>query len=545
LSTPAKANTSSAPEAKSSPAVPRILIADDVAPECRDTLARAGLQVTHLPRIAPEELLRTVGDFEGLIVRSRIQVTREVIEAGARLAVVGRAGIGTDNIDVEAATRRGIIVMNTPQANVTAAAEHTFSMLLGMARNLTRADAVMRAGGWDRSKFMGVELEGKVLGVVGLGKIGAQIVRFGRAFGMKPVAYDPFVTRERAEQMGVALDEFAELLERSDFISVHVPLTDKTRRLFSRAEFRKMKKSARIVNTSRGGVIDEEALVEALRNHEIAGAALDVFEQEPPPADSALRKTEGLVLTPHLGASTEEAQVKVAVEIAEQFAEYFREGHIRNAVNIAQVSDPSVRPFLDLARALGLLASQLASGRIGSIEATYGGEIARSDTRVVTAAAITGVLQPVAGEAVNLVNAAYYARERNIKVVETKLDGSTDYKNLLTVRVETDEAARSVSGTVFENREPRIVRVDSTPIDLRPAAHMMFMSYPDIPGVVGKFGTVLGRRQINIAHMAVGRAGRGKKAIIFVTVDDPIPEPVLEEIRQSIEGIETIRAIRL
>lgn len=545
MSTPAKANISNAPEAKSSSAAARILIADDVAPECRDVLVRAGLQVTHLPKIGVDDLVKTVGDYDGLIVRSRIQVTRDVVEAGKKLRVVGRAGIGTDNIDVDAATRRGIVVMNTPQGNVTAAAEHTWSLLMAMARNITRADATMRAGGWDRNKFVGVELEGKLLGIVGLGKIGGQIARYARSFGMKVAAYDPFVTKERAEQMGIGLLEFSELLERADYITLHVPLTEKTRNLFSKSEFRKMKKSARIVNTSRGGVIDEAALVDALKNHEIAGAALDVFDKEPPAADSPLRQVEGLVLTPHLGASTEEAQLKVAVEIGQQFVEYFKEGQIRNAVNIAQISDPALRPYIELARALGLMASQLADGRISAIEVVYTGGIAASDTRVVTSSALCGVLLPVAGEAVNLVNAAYYARERNVKVIEKKQDEQADYKNLLTVRVITDEGAHAVSGTVFENREARIVNVDSYTIDLHPAAHMLFMSYPDIPGVVGKFGTVLGNHQINIAHMAVGRAGRGKKAIIFVTVDDPVTEAVMGEIKNSIQGIETIKALRL
>lgn len=523
----------------------RVLIADDVAPECAELLARAGLDVRHEPNLGKDELLRAVAEQDGLIVRSRVQVTRDVLEAGRRLRVVGRAGIGTDNIDVPAATRRGIVVMNTPQANVTAAAEHAFSLLLALARNVPQADAALRAGGWERSRFVGVELEGKVLGIVGLGKIGAQVARIARAFGMRVLAYDPFVTRERADQLGVALAEFEEVLERADFLTLHVPLTERTRRLISRAEFKKMKKSARLVNASRGGVVDEAALVEALQGREIAGAALDVFEQEPLPPDSPLRRVEGLLLTPHLGASTEEARVRVAVDLARQFEEYFRDGTIRNAVNVAEIADPSLLPFVPLARSLGAVASQLADGRIASIEVVYSGNLARNDTRALTAAALQGALQPAAGENVNAVNASVYAQERGIRVVESRREDGSGYRNLVTVRVETESASRAVSGTVFEKKEPRIVGVDSYSIDLRPAPNLLFLSYPDVPGVVGKFGAVLGRRSINIAHMAVGRVARGQKAVIFVTVDDPVPPDALDEIRRAIPDVETLKSLRL
>lgn len=524
--------------------MPSVLIADDVAEECRNILLKNQIDAVQIPKIKPEELIREVSKYDGLIVRSRVTVTREVIEAGRELKIVGRAGIGVDNIDVEAATRRGVVVMNTPQANVTAAAEHTFSLLLSLARNITRADASVRAGNWERSKFVGVELEGKTVGIVGLGKVGAAVARYAKAFGAKIISYDPYISKERAAELGVALVEFPELLERSDFITVHVPLTDRTRHLLGRNEFKKMKKTARLINTSRGGVVDEEALYQALANREIAGAALDVFEQEPPPRDCRLFGLDNVLLTPHLGASTEEAQMKVAVDIAEQFVEFFRTGVARNAVNVAQVPESWMQPFVPLASTLGMLASQLCEGRIKAIEITYAGDIANSDTRVLTSSAVCGVLKPISGS-VNLVNATFYARERQIAVVERKTREPQVYRNLVTVRMETDEQARAVSGTIFEGKEPRIVGVDGYRVDVTPSRNILVLFYPDVPGVVGKFGTILGSHSINIADMAVGRTQRGKKAVIFVTVDDDVPADVVEEIRASIQGIEFIRAVKL
>jgi D-3-phosphoglycerate dehydrogenase len=473
-------------------------------------------------------------------------VTREVFEAQAtRLKVVGRAGIGTDNIDVAAATRCGVIVMNTPQANVTAAAEHAFSLLLSLARNIPRADARLRAGGWDRGRFTGVELEGKTLGIVGLGKIGKQVARYGQAFGMQAAAFDPYLSAEQARGLGVHLMELDELLRRADFVTVHVPLTERTRHLLSRDAFAKMKKSARLVNASRGGVVDEAALTEALRSGRIAGAAVDVFEEEPPPADHPLRKLETAVLTPHLGASTEEAQVKVAVDIAVQFVEFFQSGRVSNAVNFVLPAEPAVLPFLDLAGTLGELATQLVDGRVESIEVVAAGEIASADTRALAANAIRGVLRPICGEAVNMVNAGLLASERGIRVSETRRRDVASYRNLLTVRLGGQGRAREVSGTILEGGEPRIVSVDEYRVDLRAAPHMLVMVYPDIPGVVGKFGTVMGRQGINIAGMAVGRTAPGQRAMIFVTVDTAIPAAVVDELRRTIEGLELIRAIEL
>lgn len=524
--------------------MPSVLIADDVAEECKSILLQNKIDAVQIAKIKPEDLVKEVAKYDGLIVRSRVTVTKDVIEAGKNLKIVGRAGIGVDNIDVEAATRRGIVVMNTPQANVTAAAEHTFSLLLSLARNIPRADASIRGGNWERSKFIGVELEGKTVGIVGLGRVGAAVARYSKAFGAKVISYDPFISKDRAAELGVALVEFPELLERADFITVHVPLTEKTRKLFSKNEFKKMKKTARLINTSRGGVVDEDALYQALANREIAGAALDVFEKEPPPKESRLFTLDNVILTPHLGASTEEAQMKVAVDIAEQFAEFFTSGVARNAVNVAQVPEPWLQPFVSLTSTLGMLASQLCEGRIKTIEITYAGDIANSDTRVLTSSAVCGVLKPIS-ESVNIVNATFYARERQIAVVERKTREPQVYRNLVTVRMETDEQARAASGTIFEGKEPRIVSVDGYRVDVTPSQNILVLFYPDVPGVVGKFGTILGSHNINIADMAVGRSERGKKAVIFVTVDSDVPPVVLNEIRSSIQGIEFIKAVKL
>jgi D-3-phosphoglycerate dehydrogenase len=524
--------------------MPRILIADDVAPECLDILRGAELTAEQDARIDQGELPRSVRGFDGLIVRSRVQVTREVLEAGTELKIVGRAGIGTDNIDVDAATRRGILVMNTPQANVTAAAEHAFSLLLSLARNIPRADARVRAGGWDRKLFTGVELEGKTLGVLGLGKIGKQVARYAQAFGMKVVAFDPYLSEEHARRLDIHLVSLDEALERSDFVSVHVPLTAQTRNLLDRDRLAKMKRSARLINASRGGIVEEAALAEAVRSRAIAGAAVDVFEMEPPPPDHPLRGLDNVILTPHLGASTEEAQHKVAVDIAHQFVDFFRHGRVRNAVNLALPTEPALLPYQDLAGTLGHLASQLVSGRVDSIEITVAGEIADADTRALTAAAVRGVLRPICGDTVNLVNAPVLAEERHIRVIETRRKDVADYKNLVTVRL-GGNPARIVSGTILEGRTPRIVNVEGYAVDLQVARYMLCMIYPDIPGVVGRFGTVMGRRGINIANMTVGRAGRGRRAVIFVTVDERVPPDVVDELSREIEGLEFIRSIEL
>jgi D-3-phosphoglycerate dehydrogenase len=522
----------------------RVLIADDVVEECARILRAGGLDVDHRGKMKADDLRAAVADFEGLIVRSAAKVTKDIIEAGPKLKLIGRAGIGVDNIDVDAASRRGVIVMNAPLGNVTSAAEHAFALLLSNARHIARADAALRAGKWERATNVGVELEGKTLGIVGLGKVGGQVARYGRAFGMRVVAYDPLLVRERAEVLGVELLELDPLLETADFITLHLPLTEKTAGLIGAAQFKKMKRSARIVNSSRGGVLDEKALAEALKNGVIAGAALDVYETEPPPRDHPVIGLAAATVTPHLGASTEEAQLKVSVDIAEQFVDYFRHGVVRNAVNMTGASDPAMRPYLSLAENLGSIASQLQSGRLKTIEVTFLGQVGGFEVSGMTQAAVKGALQPVVGSEVNEVNARYTAREHGLQIIENRRKDARNYKSLISVRVETERGSRTVSGTVFEGPSPRVVQIDAYDIDLRPSRHMLVIAYPDVPGMVGQFGTILGNRQINIARMEVGRSGRGQQAIIMLTVDEPVPAEAVDEIRAKVK-VQEIHSITL
>ena len=524
--------------------MPKVLIADDVHPDCAEILRKAGIDVDSRGKMTGDEVKAIIGEYDGLIVRSAVKVNKDIIEAGSRLKIIGRAGIGVDNVDKEAASRKGVIVMNCPQGNVASAAEHAFALIMANARNIAPADASLRAGEWKRSKYLGVELEGKTLGVVGLGNIGGQVALYARPFGMKVVAYDPLLVKERAEVLGVEMAEFDRLLEVADYITVHVPLTDRTRRLFGAAQFKKMKKTARIINTSRGGVIDEKALHEALSTKEIAGAALDVYESEPPPKDHPLFTLENITLTPHLAASTEEAQVKVAILIAEQFVDFFKTGAVRNAVNVRSLADPTLTPYLQLAEDLGGLAAQAAGGRVKSISVTYGGQIGGFDVDPVTQSAVSGALRPSLGDDINVVSARFVAKDAGIQVVEEKKKDARQFKSLITVRVETESGRRDVAGTVFEGGQPRIVRIDNLDIDLKPSRHMLCIQYQDVPGMVGKIGSILGRAAINIARMEVARIERGKQAMIILTVDDPVPDKVVEEIRKTVP-IYDIRVVTL
>ncbi len=524
--------------------MPKVLIADEVGEECARILRKAGIEVDVRGKMKPEDLRAAIPAFEGLIVRSAAKVTKDILEAGTRLRIVGRAGIGVDNIDQEAATRRGVIVMNAPQGNVASAAEHAFALIMAGARNIAAADASVRSGKWERSKYQGVELEGKTLGVVGLGKIGSLVAQYARPFRMRVIAFDPLVTRERAAQLGVELVDLERLLGDADYITFHVPLTEKTRGMIGGAQLRKMKRTARLVNTSRGGVIDERALAEALGAREIAGAALDVYEQEPPSKDHPLFRLENATLTPHLAASTEEAQVKVAIDIAEQFVDYFKNGVVRNSTNLGALADPSLAPYLRLAEDLGGLAAQLAGGRPKSVTATFLGAISEFEVGPVTQSVLKGALRPTLGDDVNVINSRYFAKEAGIEVVEEKQKDARNYKSLLSVRVESERGHRTVAGAVFEGRDSRIVEIDRMDIDLKPSRFMVCLAYLDVPGVVGKVGTILGQNQINIARMEVGRSERGQQAMILLSVDDPVKPEILEEIRKAINAHD-VRAVTL
>ncbi len=522
----------------------KILISDRVAEDGVRILKDSGFEVTYTPGLKAPEVLAAIPGYEGLIVRSGTKVTKEVIEAGTSLRAIGRAGIGVDNVHLETASRRGIVVMNTPFGNVASAAEHTFGLMLSLARNIPRGDATLRQGEWKRSALVGTELEGKTLGVVGLGKIGGEVAHFAKAFHMKVMAYDPYLSRERAAELGIELAHLDALIENADFFTFHVPLNDKTRGLIGTEQFKKMKRTARLVNCARGGVVSEAALVSALKEGLIAGAALDVYEKEPLDPKSPLLDVPNLVLTPHLGASTEEALLKVSVDVADQFIRFFKDGTITHAVNAPTATDPTIRPYTTLAQALGALASQLGGKRLTSVEVTINGAIADHDPKPLIAGALAGVLKPVCGDQINPVNATFFAKDRGITISERRTKDIRSYANLLTVRVDGNEGTCLAAGTLLEGRDPRVVRIDDYDVDLRLAGHLLVMRYPDRPGMVGKYGTVLGRHKINIGAMDVARLSRGGEALVVLTLDDPVTENVVAELRKEME-IDKIWPVRV
>jgi len=511
--------------------MPKVLVADSLSDVCIAILRDAGLDVDVNTGRSEEELVRLISAYDAMVVRSATKVTARILEAADRLKVVGRAGVGVDNVDVPAASRKGVVVMNTPLGNITSAAEHAVAMLLALARNVAPADASMKRGEWEKKKFTGVELAEKTLGVVGMGKVGQIVARAAIGLGMSVCAYDPFLPERRAKELGVELVELDALLERSDFVTIHTPLTDKTRGLIGAAALAKMKPSSRLVNCARGGIVDEAALVEALNHGRLAGAALDVFDAEPLPADSPLRSARNIILTPHLGASTEEAQIKVAEAIARQIGAFFKEGRIQHAVNLSVTLTPELEPFAKLSETLGRLLSQILSGPPQSLTCSARGRIAAGDTHALAVFALQGLLSHWREQSVNLVNAPLVAEERGIAVTEEKSLESADFASVVRLEVKGPRATQSAAGTVFEGREPRIISIDGFTVDLKPEGTVLVMFYPDRPGMVGKFGTILGNAGINIAGMDVGRRERRGRACVALSVDDPVPRPVLEQIR--------------
>ncbi|QLH74746.1 MAG: phosphoglycerate dehydrogenase [Methanomassiliicoccales archaeon] len=523
----------------------KILITDELSKEGIEMLTKDGaIQVDVRPKISQEELIKIIGDYEALIVRSGTKVTAQVIEAGKKLRVVGRAGVGVDNVDVEAATRRGVLVMNTPAANIISASEHTMAMMLAWARNIPSADVSMKEGKWERSKFMGIELSGKTLGIVGIGRIGGEVAKKAKAFGMKLVGYDPFISQELAVKLGVRLLPLDKVLQESDIITIHAPLTPTTHHLIGKAQFDMMKPHAVLINCARGEIVDENALVEALETKRIAGAALDVFEKEPPKG-SKLLTLPNVVLTPHLGASTKEAQEKVSVEMAEHVKLFLLENKITNAVNapISKV-DPKVAPFIPIAERLGSFCMQIVDGPVKKVEVEMHGEIANLDTKMVTVSALIGVLQNVTGETTNVINAISIAREKGIQVVESKVDEAGLFTNMLVVRISSDGTKHEVRGTAFPSDQPRILGVDEFDLDMPLEGDFILTKHDDMPGMIGKIGNALGSRKVNIARMGVGRVGKLGRALMLISVDDPVDKTVLEELR-ALQNFNEVRYITL
>jgi len=519
-----------------------VLISDDLSAAGLELLNADPALKVHLAKKMPRtELLNTIGDFDALIVRSETKVDEEVIAKGSKLKVIGRAGIGVDTIDVDAATRRGIIVMNTPQANTTATCEHTVAMMLALARNIPQADASLHRGEWTRSKYMGVQLQGKTLGVIGLGRIGTQVAKRAQAFGMEIVAFDPYVSEEQARGNKVTLMSLEEVLATADFVTLHSSLTQGSRGLLDEAAIAKMKPGARVINVARGALVDQNALHEALSSGKLAGAALDVFEEEPPPMDHPLFKLPNVVVTPHLGASTAEAQRDVSIQIAEQVIDALHERDVRNAVNFPPIDPaalPVVRPYLTLAERLGKLQSNLMAGRLQKVEVEYRGEDVAPHVKPLTVALLRGLLVPQLGsDHVNFVNAPIIANERGITVTQALNITSEDYTNLVSCRVTTDAEERTIAGTLFDGSDPRIVQIDGFHIDAVPAGLVLVISSRDVPGVIGRVGTILGANYVNIAEYRLGPDKAGDKALSFVNLDNPVPDYAMKALRDLPEVI--------
>jgi D-3-phosphoglycerate dehydrogenase len=523
----------------------KVLVSDPIDQAGIDILQQVA-QVDVKTGLSPEELVKIMPDYDALMIRSGTRVTREAIEAGNNLRIIGRAGVGVDNVDVPAATRQGIVVVNSPEGNTIAAAEHALAMMLSLSRYIPAAYQSVRSKIWDRKSFVGTEVYKKTLGVVGLGKIGSHVASVAKAMGMKLLAYDPFISQERADQLGCTLVDLDFLFAESDYISLHLPKTPETTHLIDREAIAKMKPTVRIVNCSRGGIVDEEALIEALEAGKIAGAALDVFEAEPL-GESRLRELDNVILTPHLGASTAEAQVNVAIDVAEQIRDVLLGLPARSAVNIPGLT-PAVmeklRPYLQLAETLGNLVGQLAGGRIERLTVRLQGELASQETQPIVVASTKGLLYQALRERVNYVNAAIEAKERGIRIIETRDASARDYAGSLHLEAQGSMGEHSVTGTLLGNGEIRITDLDGFPINVPPTNYMLFTLHRDMPGIIGRIGVLLGQSNVNIASMQVGRKILRGDAVMALSLDDPLPEELLTEVRE-IEGIRDAYIVKL
>ncbi|MGQ9922003.1 MAG: phosphoglycerate dehydrogenase [Desulfobacca sp.] len=512
----------------------KVLISDNLHPKGVAIFEAApNIEVINRPGMPPEEFLEMVQDVDGLVIRSATKVTAKVLEVATRLKVVGRAGTGLDNVDIPEATKRGIVVMNTPGGNTITTAEHAISMMLALARNIPQAAHSMREGRWEKKRFQGREVYNKTLGIIGLGRIGTVVASRAQGLKMRILGYDPFVKKEMVTSCGVEVVSLDELFARSDFITLHTPKTKDTAHLINREAFKKMKRGVMIINCARGGLIDEEALQEALEEGIVAGAALDVFEKEPP-VGSPLLLMGNVICTPHLGASTEEAQENVAVAVAEQMVDYLLNGTIKNAVNAPSVSGEllnQLRPFLTLAEALGAFQTQIAEGPIDSVNIEYIGEISKLDTTPLFHSIMKGLLYPIMRDDVNYVNAPALAKQRGIHITETKVESAEDFTTQLRLTVRAGKQENLLAGTVFGRYEPRIVRINAFRLEAIPQGHMLFIYNTDRPGVIGAIGTTIGKHNINIARMTVGQEKARGQNIILLTTDTPVTPECLADVR--------------
>ena len=510
--------------------MPKVLIADKLSSQAIDVFKQMGVQADVKTGLSPEEILKIIGEYDGLAVRSATKATAELIKAGTKLKVIGRAGIGVDNVDIPAATANGVVVMNTPFGNSVTTAEHTISLMMSLARQIPQANASTHAGKWEKSGFMGVELAGKTLGLIGAGNIGSIVADRAQGLKMKVVAYDPFLSKERAESLNIEKVELDELLKRADFITLHTPLTDGTRNILNKQAFAKCKKGVRIINCARGGLVNEADIKEAIESGQVAGAAFDVFEEEPAKTNILFGMSQ-VICTPHLGASTTEAQENVAVQVAEQMADYLTTGAVTNALNIPSMSAEDaakLKPYLQLVDELGSFAGQLTETGLKQVKIEYEGKAGKLNTKPLTAVALKGLLAPlIAG--VNMVNAPVIAKERGIEVSTTSHDRAGDYQTLIRITVVTEKRTRTVAGTLFADK-PRIVEVNDIKLEAGLGAKILYVNNDDKAGFIGNLGTILGKSGINIANFHLGRNEAGKEAIALVEVDQDISAETIAEI---------------
>jgi D-3-phosphoglycerate dehydrogenase len=522
---------------------PRVLISDKMDPNAAKILEERGCQVDVITGETPEQLIARIGDYDGLAIRSSTKVTKAVLDAAPNLKVIGRAGIGVDNVDIPAASAQGVVVMNTPFGNSITTAEHAIAMIFALARQIPEANAQTQAGKWPKNDFMGVEVTGKTLGLIGAGNIGSIVASRAIGLRMKVVAFDPFLSPERAVELGIEKVELDDLLKRADFITLHTPLTDQTRNILSKENLAKCKKGVRIVNCARGGLIDEVALKEALDSGHVAGAALDVFQTEPA-KDSPLFGTPNFICTPHLGASTNEAQVNVALQVAEQIADFLVNGGVTNALNMPSLSAeeaPKLKPYMALAEQLGSLVGQLTTGAIPRISIHAEGAASELNIKPIAAAVLCGFLRQQS-DTVNMVNAPFLAKDRGIEVREVRTEKEGDYNTLIRVSVKTDAGERSVAGTLFSNREPRLVELFGIKVEAELAGHMMYIVNEDAPGFIGRIGTLLGANGINIGTFNLGRIAAGGEAVLLLSLDSALGSDVMETAR-SLPGVKRAMAL--
>lgn len=527
--------------------MPKVLVSDPIDQVGLDILSQVA-QVDVKTGLPAEELVKIIPEYDALMIRSGTRVTKEIIEAGTHLKIIGRAGVGVDNVDVPAATRQGIVVVNSPQGNTIAAAEHAIAMMLALSRHIPEANVSVKNGQWNRKQFIGVEVYKKTLGIVGLGKIGSHVAAAAKAMGMKLLAYDPFISQDRAEQLGCRLVDLDLLIRESDYISLHMPKTEETYHLINAEALAQMKPTTRIINCARGGIVDEVALAEALKSDQIAGAAVDVYENEPLEENSPLRSLgQKVILTPHLGASTEEAQVNVAIDVAEQIRDVLLGLPARSAVNIPGLYPDALeqlKPYLQLAETLGNLVSQLVGGRVDFLDIRLQGDLANRDSKPVVVAALKGLLSQALRERVNYVNATIEAKERGIRVIETRDASVCDYTGSLHLEAKGSLGTHSVTGALLGDREIRVTNIDDFPINVPPTRYMLFTLHRDMPGIIGKIGSLLGSFNVNIASMQVGRKIVRGEAVMVLSLDDPLPDGLLSEI-MKVAGIRDAYTVTL